>query len=81
MEGMGELQSFMVTKWFCRRDARRKRLVEEKALPLLKGAPVMQQFWTLTVIPVYSLKRKSLWTWMGMLVGKPVARLRSSAKL
>jgi hypothetical protein len=79
MEGMGELFVLMVTRWFCRRDARRVRLARERALPLLHSAPVMQHFRTLTVIHVYALKRESFWSWMVMLVEELVARLRSSA--
>jgi hypothetical protein len=43
----------------CKRDARRVRLGSERALPLLKISLVMQHFRTLTLIPVYSLKRAS----------------------
>jgi hypothetical protein len=59
MEGMGELYLLMVTKSFCRRDARRVRLVRERALPLLHSAPVMQHYRTLIIIHVYALKRES----------------------
>jgi hypothetical protein len=30
---------------------------------------------------VYAMKRESFWSWTVMLVGEPVARLRSSANL
>jgi hypothetical protein len=42
--GDGGVVMFMVTKWFCRRDARRVRLAKERALSLLHSAPVMQIF-------------------------------------
>jgi hypothetical protein len=73
------VQLLSVMKWFCRRDARRLRLARERALPLFHYAPVMQYFRAFTIIPVYSRKRESFFDWMVMLVGKPVARLRSSA--
>jgi hypothetical protein len=79
MEGMGELSVLMVTKCFCKRDARRVRLDSARASPLLPRAPVMQHSLTLTVIPVYALKRESFWSWTVVLGGEPVARLRSSA--
>jgi hypothetical protein len=79
MEGMGELYVLTVTKWFCRREARRVRLARERALPLPNSAHVMQHFRTSTVIYVYALKRESFLRWMVILVGEPVARLRSSA--
>jgi hypothetical protein len=50
MEGMGELYVLMVTEWFCRRDARRVRLVRERALPFLHSAPVIQHFRASTII-------------------------------
>jgi hypothetical protein len=40
----------------------------------------MQHFRTLTVINVYALKRESFLSWVVILMGKPVARLRSSTK-
>jgi hypothetical protein len=33
MEGMGDLNVFMVTKPFCKRDARKVRLDRKRALP------------------------------------------------
>jgi hypothetical protein len=56
------------------------RAAGERVLPLLQRAPLMRHFLTLTVMPVYSLKRESFWSWMDMLVGESVAKLRSSAK-
>jgi hypothetical protein len=62
MEGMGELCVLMVTKWFCRRDARRVRLAREKALTRCLSVPVMHHFQTLTIIHVYALRRESFWS-------------------
>jgi hypothetical protein len=71
MEGIGELSVLMVTKCFyCEEGAKRVRLDSARALPLLHSAPVMQHFRTLTVIPVYALKRESFWSWTIMSVGE-----------
>jgi hypothetical protein len=80
MEGMGEGRELMVMNCVWRRDARRVQLARERALPKRQRAPEMQHFWTLTAIPVKALKRESFRSWMDMLGGEPVARLRSSAK-
>jgi hypothetical protein len=77
--GLGDLYILTVTKRFYRRDARRVRLARERALPLPHIAPVMQHFRTLTIINKYTLTSESVWMWIFMLVGEPVARLRSSA--
>jgi hypothetical protein len=60
--GDGEFSVLLVTKCFCKRDARRVRLDSERVLPLLHSAPVMQHFRTFTVIPVHALKRESFWS-------------------
>jgi hypothetical protein len=52
MDGMGEELELMVMNYFSRRDAKRVRLAKERALLERQRAPVMQHFWTLTVIPV-----------------------------
>jgi hypothetical protein len=59
IEGKGELSLLTLTKWCCRRDARSVRLANERALPLLHNAPVMQHLRTLTVMHVHALKRES----------------------
>jgi hypothetical protein len=63
----------------CRQDARRLRLARERTLHELHSAPVVQHLRTLTISPMYALKRESFLSWMVILVGEPVARLRSSA--
>jgi hypothetical protein len=60
MKGMGGLYLLTVTKWFCRRDARRVRLARERVLSLLHSAPVMQHFQTLTVIPCLGFNSQTL---------------------
>jgi hypothetical protein len=77
--GEGVLSVLTVTKWFCRRDTKRVRLTGVRALPLFQSAPVMQHLRTLTIIHAYALKKENFLSWMVMLVGEPVARLRSSA--
>jgi hypothetical protein len=80
MEGIGEGRELMVMNCVWRRDAKRVRLARDRALLERQRAPIMQHFWMLTVIHVYALKRESFLSWMDMLGGVPVARLRSSAK-
>jgi hypothetical protein len=80
MEGMGARFELMVMNCVWRRDASMVILATERALPERQRAPVMQHFRMLTVILVYALKRESFRSWMDMLGGEPVARLRSSAK-
>jgi hypothetical protein len=61
-------------------DAMSEHLARERAFALVHNALVVQDVLTLTVLPVYSLKSDNFLSCMDMLVGKSVARLRSSAK-